>query len=210
MAPENDAPQQRRGAEKRQEILTVATEIFLREGYGRASMDQVHARIGGSKRTLYNHFPSKDALFEAIIDDVSNRVLTALQPPLNEDDLSNALLTMGMGYLNVLLSAEGLALYRALISEAPHFPDLARAFFENGPGRASRHLAEFFREQKANGVIDVDDPQIAAEHFLGAVRGDVHLTAALGVRKPSSQLVKATVSQAVETFLRGTRPMAGK
>ncbi len=140
----------------------------------------------------------------------SNSVLTALQPPLNEDDLSNVLLTMGMVYLDVLLSTEGLALYRALISAAPHFPDLARAFFENGPGRASRHLAEFLREQKANGVIDVDDPQIAAEHVLGPVRGDVHLTAALGVRKPSSQLVKATVFQGVETFLRGAKPAAGK
>lgn len=198
--------QPRRSAIKRSDILAAATEIFLAEGYGRASMDHVHARIGGSKRTLYNQFPNKEALFEAIISDVSDRALATLRPPLDEDDLPKALLKMGLNYLNVLLSPDVLALYRAMISEAQHFPELARAFYENGPGHGSRHLAEFFRVQKAKGVIDVADPKIAAEHFLGAVRGDVHLAAALGVRKPSKQLVKATVSQAVDTFVRGTAP----
>ncbi|MBN7784914.1 TetR/AcrR family transcriptional regulator [Ponticoccus gilvus] len=203
MAPAQEPSRARGRADRRGEILAVATEIFLNEGYGRASMDQVHARIGGSKRTLYNHFRNKEALFEAIIADVSNRVLAALRPPLNDEDLSEALRKMGVGYLTVLLSPEGLALYRALISEAPHFPALARAFFENGPGRASRHLAAFFREQKARGAINVGDPQIAAEHFLGAVRGDLHLAATLGVSKPSTELVEASVAQAVDTFVRG-------
>ncbi|UWQ36899.1 TetR/AcrR family transcriptional regulator [Leisingera aquaemixtae] len=204
MAPGLDEQKQRRRTEKRDEILAAAAEIFLSEGYGRASMDQVHAKIGGSKRTLYNYFRNKEALFEAIINEVSDRALAALKPPLQEDDLSSALLKMGTGYLTVLLSPEGLALYRAMISEAPHFPDLARAFFDNGPGRGSRHLANFIREQKARGVVDVNDPQIAAEQFLGAVRGDIHLAAALGIRQPSKQLVTATVTQAVETFVRGT------
>ena len=195
----------RRQAAKRDEILAVATDVFLKEGYGRASMDQVHARIGGSKRTLYNHFPSKEALFEAIVTAVSDRVLAALRPPLGAGDLRRTLVKMGTDYLVVLLSPDGLALYRAMVSEAPHFPELARTFFENGPGRASRHLADFFSDQKAKGHIDAEDPQVAAEHFLGAVRGDVHLAAVLSARKPSKPLIEATVAQAVETFLGGVR-----
>ena len=202
--------QARRGSDKREAILAAATEIFLSEGYGRASMDQVHAEVGGSKRTLYKHFPNKEALFEAIVLAVSGRALAALRPPLGEGGLRKALLTMGMDYLDVLLSPDGLALYRAMVSEARHFPELARIFFENGPGRASHHLADFFREQKARGLIDIADPQIAAEHFLGAVRGDVHLAAVLFVRKPSKQLVITTVTQAVDTFLSGATPLARK
>ena len=202
--------QPRRGWEKREAILIAATEIFLRDGYGRASMDQVHSRVGGSKRTLYKHFPNKEALFEAVIAKVSSRALAALEPPSGEGDLRRALLKMGTDYVNVLLSPDGLLLYRAMISEAPHFAKLARRFFEDGPGRASRYLADYFREYKANGIVDISDPQIAAEQFLGAVRGDVHLAAVLGVRTPSEQLVNATVSQAVETFIRGTAPTSGK
>ena len=133
----------RRQAAKRAEILTAATEVFLEQGYGRASMDAVLARIGGSKRTLYNHFPSKEDLFAAIVTNVSDRVLAALRPPLDAGDIRKTLVTMGVGYLSVLLSPDGLALYRAMVSEAPHFPELARTFFANGPGRASGHLCDF-------------------------------------------------------------------
>jgi len=192
-----------RQAKKRAEIVSIATDVFLRDGYGRASMDQIHSRLGGSKRTLYNHFSGKEALFEAVVSEVSDRVLTALQPALDDDDLRAALVRMGADYLSVLLSPEGLALYRAMVSEAPHFPDLAKTFFEHGPGRASHHLAGFFRDQKARGRLNIGDPQIAAEHFLGAIRGDLHLSALLLANKPSAELVGASVEQAVATFLRG-------
>jgi len=192
-----------RQAKKRAEIVSIATDVFLRDGYGRASMDQIHSRLGGSKRTLYNHFSGKEALFEAVVSEVSDRVLTALQPALDDDDLRAALVRMGADYLSVLLSPEGLALYRAMVSEAPHFPDLAKTFFEHGPGRASHHLAGFLRDQKARGRLNISDPQIAAEHFLGAIRGDLHLSALLLANKPSAELVGASVEQAVATFLRG-------
>lgn len=169
-------------------------------------MDQVLAKIGGSKRTLYNHFRCKEDLFAAIVTSVSDRVLAALRPPLDADDIRATLVTMGIGYLNVLLSREGLALYRAMVSEAPHFPELARTFFANGPGRASDHLCDFFQEQKMQGVLKVDDPRLAAEQFLGMVRGDVHLMTVLTIRKPRKAQIKKTVGQAVETFLCGATP----
>lgn len=196
----------RRQAAKRAEILAAATEVFFEEGYGRATMDQVLAKIGGSKRTLYNHFPCKEDLFAAIVTNVSDRVLAALRPPLDAGDIRQTLITMGLGYLSVLLSPDGRALYRAMISEAPHFPELARTFFANGPGRASGHLSDFFRQQQQRGVLRVDDPQLAAEQFLGMVRGDVHLATVLSTRKPTKALIKKTVEQAVETFLCGAAP----
>lgn len=196
----------RRQAAKRLEILAAATEVFFEEGYGRATMDQVLARIGGSKRTLYNHFRSKEDLFAAIVTNVSDRVLSALRPPLDADDIRETLVTMGVGYLSVLLSTDGLALYRAMVSEAQHFPELAQTFFANGPGRASNHLSDFFRKQKIQGVLDIDDPQLAAEQFLGMVRGDVHLVTVLSIRKPTKRLIKKNVAQAVETFLCGAAP----
>jgi len=195
-----------RQATRRTEILAAATKVFFEEGYGRATMDQVLARIGGSKRTLYNYFSSKEDLFAAIVTNVSDRVLTALRPPLDADDIKETLVTMGVSYLSVLLSPDGLALYRAMISEAPHFPELARTFFANGPGRASNHLSEFFREQKKRGVLNVDNPQLAAEQFLGMVRGDIHPTTVLSICKPTEAMIKKSVEQAVEIFLCGAAP----
>lgn len=192
----------RRQAAKRAAILAAATEVFFEEGYGRASMDQVLARTGGSKRTLYNHFRSKENLFTAIVTRVSDRVLDALRPALGSD-IGETLFTMGNGYLRVLLSPDGLALYRAMVAEAPHFPALAQTFFDNGPGRASRHLADFLHEKKLEGILNIDDPQRAAEQFLGMVRGDIHLATVLTNRKPTDSQIDMAVEQAVETFLCG-------
>ncbi len=196
----------RRQAAKRAEILAAATEIFFEEGYGRASMDAVLARTGGSKRTLYKYFRSKDELFAAIVGNVSDRVLAALRPPLGDGGIRETLTTMGERYLGVLLSPEGLALYRNMVAEAPHFPELAQTFFSNGPGRASANLAAFFRDQKAQAVLQIEDPQRAAEQFLGMVRGDVHLRAVLLARKPAKATVRKTVAAAVDIFLSGTAP----
>ncbi|MCG8436204.1 MAG: TetR/AcrR family transcriptional regulator [Gammaproteobacteria bacterium] len=193
----------RRHAAKRDFILNAATELFLREGYGRLTMDRVLAEVGGSKRTLYRHFKKKDELFAAIVAKVSDRVLAALEPAPGRGDIRETLVTMGIKYLNVLLSPEGLALYRAMVSEAPHFPELSKSFFANGPGRASRHLAKFIRDQAAAGRLQVDDPQLVASQFLGAVRGDVHLAAVLAARKPTKAAIKQAVEQAVEAFLGG-------
>ena len=52
----------------------------------------------------------------------------------------------------------------------------------------------------------MSDPQIAAEHFLGAVRGDIHLAAVLTAKRPSKQMVEAAVAQTVRTFLDGVNP----
>ena len=193
----------RRQLARRAEILAAATEVFLAEGYGRASMDSVHAKIGGSKRTLYSHFPSKDDLFYAIVVNVSSRVHKALQPTLGDGDIRATLIDMGVEYLSVLTSPEGLALYRAMVSEALHFPELSKTFFNEGPGRASQHLAAFFEEQASRGVLPVTDTLLAAGQFLGMVRGDVHLAAILGARKATKPRIQKAVHKAVDTFLQG-------
>lgn len=195
----------RRQAAKRAAILAAATEVFFEEGYGRASMDQVLARTGGSKRTLYNHFRSKEDLFAAIVTSVSDRVLVALRPALG-GSIRETLAMMGGGYLRVLVSPDGRALYRAMVSEASHFPDLAGTFFDNGPGRASRHLAEFLQEKKREGILNVADTQCAAEQFLGMVRGDLHLATVLSNRIPTEHQIDRAVGYAVETFLQGAAP----
>lgn len=194
---------QDRQVKRRAEILSIATDMFLENGYGRTSMDQVLARVGGSKRTLYAYFPSKEILFQAIVSTVAERVLKSLVPPLSADDPRSALCTMGTEYLTVLLSPEGLALYRAALSEARHFPELAELFFSNGPGEASHRLSEFFIAECAKGQLTMGDPRLGASQFLGMVRGDIHMAAALGLTVPTKPVIKKAVTQAVDSFLTG-------
>ncbi|WP_229801339.1 TetR/AcrR family transcriptional regulator [Tateyamaria omphalii] len=191
-----------RQIQKREEIIEIASELFFRDGFGRTSMDQVHARLGGSKRTLYSHFPNKDALFHTIVERISGRVVAALQPKPAEGEFAQALFRMGYEYLSVLLSPEGVALYRVMTAEAQHFPELSRDFFERGPAVASEGLARFFEAHRDARNLAISDADTAAEQFLGAVRGNVHLSAVLAGEKHSQRVLKDKVASAVSLFAR--------
>src|SRR3954464_10654712 len=65
---ENNEETVRKGrGDRRELILDVASEVFLKEGYAATSMSEIAARLGGSKGTLYNYFKSKEELFEAYV-----------------------------------------------------------------------------------------------------------------------------------------------
>lgn len=193
----------KRQAKKRAEIIAAATEIFFREGYGRTSMDRVLAAVGGSKRTLYNHFGSKEILFKAIVEQVSNRVLAALTPQFEAGSLRETLIGMATSYLKALTTDESLSLYRAMVSEAEHFPDLAHNFFQNGPGYATSHLADYLRTQADRGLLKVPDPDLASAQFLGMIRGNIHLLAVLNGKSPSEKDILDSATAATNRFLHG-------
>lgn len=191
--------------ERRKKILEAATEVFFKSGFAGASVDEVIARAGGSKRTIYSYFGNKEELFAAIVKEISARALPPLAvEEIRAHDLATTLHDVGRRYLDVIMSPPALALYRAMIGEGLRFPELAKAFFESGPGRASTSLGAALKQRRAAWGITVDDCDRAAEQFLGMIRDDLHLRVVLGLRKPpGSKEAEQVVAQAVAIFVRG-------
>ena len=67
MAITNERNTKRDTTQKRETIISAAIQIFIEEGFDNASMDRIAERANASKRTVYNHFPSKEELFHAAI-----------------------------------------------------------------------------------------------------------------------------------------------
>jgi TetR/AcrR family transcriptional regulator of autoinduction and epiphytic fitness len=63
------ARKKRDTSQKRREILDGAVRVFTECGFDAASMDKIAETADVSKRTIYNHFPSKEVLFQAIVED---------------------------------------------------------------------------------------------------------------------------------------------
>ncbi len=63
----------------REKLLDAGFQLFFREGYGRVSMDMIAAQAGMTKRTLYNHFDSKDQLLAAVLESQNRRSLARFQ-----------------------------------------------------------------------------------------------------------------------------------
>ena len=70
-------------SERREAILVAAKQVFLEMGFDRASMDEIAARFGGSKATVYRYFGSKETLFKELISRTANEMGGGLNLLLN-------------------------------------------------------------------------------------------------------------------------------
>jgi len=197
---------------RREEILQAASEVFFEAGYKGTSIDAVIEKVGGSKRAIYSYFGSKKELFAAIVTELSNRALAALEPDeLGGHDVQAVLTDFGQRVLEVVMSPTTLALYRAVVAEGTRFPELAEVFFNNGPGRASVRLTEVLEQFKHKGQIEVEDCQLAAEYFIGMLRSDRHLRTTMGLQEPPGEMERnQMVQQAVKIFLDGCKTYSNK
>ena len=201
---------------RRTAILEAAAQVFFEQGYAATSIDAIIERTGGSKRTIYNEFGSKEGIFTALVSESAD---TALAPLSVEQfagrNLDEILLEFGRRLLAIYMSPAVIGVYRSIMTQAPRFPELARAFYDKGPGRASDRLAEVLEEAKARGEIQLGDCHAAADHFVGMLRDNLHLRVILGLRPPPSPAeAEAAVASAVSIFLHGIygagRPQASK
>jgi TetR/AcrR family transcriptional regulator, mexJK operon transcriptional repressor len=185
-------------------LLDVATEVFLEQGFKGASMSEIARRAGASKQTLYARYPSKAALFAALIERKSSSIFEAIGPLDSSRSPRETLIHFGSEFLSMILTEDARCLHRVVIAECVEFPELGEMFWAIGPGRTRAVLADYLRSQHALGTIRCDDPERAVNALLGMLFGEASLRANLGIRSPiaiSKADRLAWVNYAVDTFL---------
>ena len=131
-------------------------------------MDGVARAAGVSTKTLYRLFPNKAALFEGMVSErtdalVSTVKLRACDGGDVETALAEALLMCG----ELMLDGEVIALQRVIAGESDKFPEIAETFFNKAIMRTQGALADWLRVQVKRGTIALDDADIAAGMLLG-------------------------------------------
>ncbi len=184
----------------RQRVLDAACDAFREEGY-QVSIDRIATRAQVARQTLYNHFPSKDALFAEVIRNAIESILVTLE---GDGDVRTTLLAFGDAYRSKLLSLEGVAIVRAMIAEAPRFPKLAKQFFAQGPAMTRKHLAVYLSYAMEQGWLRPDNPEFAAE-MLSAMLIDFDRLRGL-INLQTDLLKPAKTAQVVDCFLRAFAP----
>ncbi len=159
---------QRVAAEKRAAILAAAVTLFGTQGFARTSLAQVAEAAQVSRSTLYKQFPTKDSLFDAIVDDVwtpRTQVIADLDPT----DPEAGIRVLGTVYAE-LLGRPGMAdLFRLVISEAPSSPDLGRRQFDLGKMPFFEEVRRYLEAADRAGTLTVEDPTTAATQMLGMI-----------------------------------------
>lgn len=159
-----------RSEQKRRQILDAGRELFMAQGFADTSMDQVTAKSGVSKATVYNHFPSKEILFEEAVRTRAEEVFAALPELDAQHKHPEEMLTHYFhALLQILLSEDGACMCFLLMSEGRRFPDNARLIYETGFGRGLREMAIYLTELDARGILRIPDAEWAATKLLGLV-----------------------------------------
>ncbi|WP_409421896.1 TetR/AcrR family transcriptional regulator [Pseudaeromonas sp. ZJS20] len=195
---------------KRQAILDVAREAFTRQGFETTSMSAIASAVGGSKATLYNHFSSKEALFEAVmlefgrhmhIADAFSELNDQVEqvPQLHQAELAPQLQRLGEHYLRFMLHPEVMALRTVVLHEAAR-SQVGRSYYALGPEKGWKLFSQFLQCQQAR--LACDDPWICAMHFKGLLEAELIEPCSLGARPiPAEDELVQVVARAVRVFM---------
>lgn len=174
----------------------------MQEGFEGASMSAIAARLGGSKGTLYNHFPNKEALFEACLRDQCGRFAETVLRLDETAPVIGTLATLGRRYLQMLCAPATIRTFQIIVAEADRSPELARVFYQAGPAVGLDRLAAWIRRQSELGALAVVDCDRAASQFLALCRGQCHMPLVLNqIEAPGAEAIAVEVDEAVATFM---------
>jgi len=187
-----------------------AARVFLRDGYAPANMDEVAREAGMSKRTVYQLYPSKAALFEATI--------SAALAPLHldsdlerEPDIRLALTGILEAAGRHLLAPNQTAIFRLVIAEGQRSPELAEAFHRVILGRGASSLQRRIATEMGMGRLSVADAEAAARMLYGMALGASQFMMLLGLRgPPEEQEIASLARAAVDVFLAGALRLGGE
>jgi AcrR family transcriptional regulator len=213
-------PTQARGgrAAKRAAILTAARAVFGREGYSRSSIDAIAGEAGVSTRTIYNHFPSKEELFNVVLmasatqvaDDFHAALRRELPPgPPRADRLEADLVVIGRALARHSLDhPEHFAMIRQIVAEAGHFPrEVLAGWREAGPLRVRREVADRLRGFAERGLLRVEDPFRAAGHLAALTSAEMPTPMSPWASPVTEEHLEDALRAAVRAFLHGYAPV---
>ncbi len=209
-APTPRVGRPRRGteAERVDIMIAAATKVFLRDGFGAASIDKVAHEAGVSTRTLYERFKNKADLLASVITRLVERDMVSLfGAELERMSTREALLAIGRTVTGRACEPEAAALFRIVAAEAQRFPALAAKMRAGTKARMDAAVANYLRGQVLRGNLVLTDPDRAAALFMQMVCAELHECLLFGSPEEMSTLnFDAHLQQVVDIFLNGAAP----
>jgi AcrR family transcriptional regulator len=164
---------QRRKDERPGEILNAALDVFAARGFAAAKLDEVAARAGVSKGTLYLYFESKEELFRNVVRGLllpnvamAERRIAEHKGPAGEL-LRGLVLTFG----RMITESKLGVIPKLIVAEAANFPDLVKFYYEEVIKRGMRAMAGLLQR----GVDAGEFRPIPIEQFMPLMMGPLLL-----------------------------------
>lgn len=192
-----------RKGRKFDQVLDGAREVFLRDGFEGASVDEIARQAGVSKATLYSYFPDKRLLFSEVAaaqcrQQAADAVLMIDMSRPPKEVLAQA----GTKFLGFIYSEFGQRIFKICVAESDRFPELGRQFYQSGPMIMRRVMTDYLSAARDRGEVVIDDMDLAADQFAELCKADLWPKLVFGEKSSFSEAeIKRVVDGAVETFM---------
>lgn len=189
-----------------EELLDKALDLFLEHGFERTSIDAITAAAGMAKRTVYQRYGDKTALFKAALQRAIEEWIVPIERlrAAESDDLEQTLLRIGEILVANIMTPEGLRLLRITNAESGRMPEIGVYTYRNGTERTIQYLADLFR-RRAPGELTDQDAQEAALGFLYLVVCGPPMMTVWGLTLDQETIEQHT-NYCVRLFLHGLLP----
>lgn len=184
--------------DNRERIIQAARDAFVTEGY-RCSIDKIAQLAGVAKQTVYNHFPTKEALF----DEVTRANVSVFTVPLagSPQHPRETLTEFARAFRGCVLSGACLASMRTIISESQRMPEMAERTYVLGPEETMQRLAAYLQKCIEAGSLRAGDARFAADMLVGMLVGAERTRLLFGVA-PEPFDEEARIAAILDAFLR--------
>ena len=199
---------------KRAAIVDAARRAFLENGYASTSMDRIAAAAGVSIKTVYRHFDDKDDLFSAVmqaacrqdgalegVEDELEERAPSLDRPWFSKPPGAAFVMAGVEYLQHVLSAEQLALYRVVTQDAHRFPELGRRYRKEVIEHRNAVFARYLDRWAVSQKWKIGNRVRAANAFAGMLRAGLFEDALHGLGSFNESDMRAQAKWAAKNML---------
>jgi TetR/AcrR family transcriptional regulator, mexJK operon transcriptional repressor len=196
---------------KRSAIVRAALRLFLRDGFARTSVDAIAEEAGVSKRTIYNHFGDKETLFLSVVSETFDALVAAFADLMTkyltdvpDDAVEEGVISFAReGALLAARSPDRSALIRLMMAEAPHFRQLQ--MIQMRPRGVTAAIAERLARLDARGLLDVPEPEDAANHLFALTMGQMNNRTLFGTLQLTDAEVAKVATSGAQAFLRAYR-----
>src|SRR5262245_2678041 len=157
--------------DRRQQIVNVAVELFSLHGFNGVTTKEIADRAGVSQAIIFRHFPSKEAIYSAILDhkvrQAAEQIQGHLQDAAGRKDDRAFFKALALDMLE--LYTKDPSLIRLLLFSALEGHDLSRMYYKTMSRQVREHVRDYLKQRIADGAFRQVDPLASARMFMGMI-----------------------------------------
>lgn len=205
-----DNVRRRRKDARPAELLAAALDVFVERGFAASRLEEIAARAGVAKGTLYLYYENKEALFRAVVEHAILPLLDEGEAMLARggDDPARLLREMIERWWQEVGNTKLAGIPKLVIAEAANFPTVAQFYFDNVIARGRRLLGAVLQRGVERGVFRPLAPELACQVMLAPVLMANIWRQSLAFCEPGELDWEAYIATHIDIVMNGLLPRA--